>query len=149
MSPSICSVESCDKPVRAREWCMAHYMRWKRCGDPLGVRPAKRKGGMSDAEFKAWFEAQFRVEEGPFDTPCWVWTRGTFSEGYGKVTLNGRTQKVHRVAWKLRYGEIPDGLLIRHIDDHNKLCANPEHLCLGTYSDNLRDRWRVRRAASA
>lgn len=33
-----CSVAGCEKPVRARGWCNSHYLRWRRCGDPLGLR---------------------------------------------------------------------------------------------------------------
>lgn len=32
----ICSVANCGKPRRKGEWCGAHYMRWRRHGDPLG-----------------------------------------------------------------------------------------------------------------
>lgn len=29
-----CSVEGCEKPVRARGWCGRHYVRWLKHGDP-------------------------------------------------------------------------------------------------------------------
>ena len=29
-----CSIEDCDRPVKAREWCAAHYKRWRVHGDP-------------------------------------------------------------------------------------------------------------------
>ena len=31
----MCSVAGCEKPVRARGWCVAHWARWRRYGDPL------------------------------------------------------------------------------------------------------------------
>ncbi len=43
-------------------------------------------------------------------------------------------------------GEIPDGLFVLHRCD-NRLCANPEHLFLGTAGDNNRDMWAKGRAA--
>lgn len=32
-----CSIEGCDRPVKTRGWCNAHYLRWRRHGDPLGT----------------------------------------------------------------------------------------------------------------
>jgi len=36
-----CAIDGCDRPARARGWCLAHYNRWRRKGDPLtaGIRP--------------------------------------------------------------------------------------------------------------
>ena len=44
----------------------------------------------------------------------------------------------HRVSYFLRNGDIPDGMVIRHKCD-NKICTNPEHLEIGTPSDNAKD----------
>lgn len=30
----MCSVANCDKPSRSRGWCVMHYSRWQRHGDP-------------------------------------------------------------------------------------------------------------------
>lgn len=33
-----CSIDGCDKEVKARGWCAMHYMRFRRHGDPLASR---------------------------------------------------------------------------------------------------------------
>lgn len=38
-----CSVEGCDKEHRARGYCMGHYSRWKRLGDPGSTQLQARK----------------------------------------------------------------------------------------------------------
>jgi hypothetical protein len=38
-----CSIEGCDRPVRARGWCSPHLQRWYVHGDPLGGGPPRDK----------------------------------------------------------------------------------------------------------
>lgn len=44
MADRVCLVAGCDRasflPGSGRGWCGLHYQRWKRHGDPLGLRPA-------------------------------------------------------------------------------------------------------------
>ena len=32
-----CEIDGCQRPARSRRWCVAHYTRWARHGDPLVV----------------------------------------------------------------------------------------------------------------
>ena len=36
VSEGPCSIDGCERPAATRGWCNAHYIRWRRSGDPLG-----------------------------------------------------------------------------------------------------------------
>lgn len=69
---------------------------------------------------------------------CWNWTSNLDSRGYGQIRRQRKTFHAHRFSWQLHKSEIPDGLCVLHRCD-NPRCVNPEHLWLGTLSDNTQD----------
>lgn len=71
-------------------------------------------------------------------TGCWEWQLSKNHKGYGFTYHRGRTWKAHRLSWHLFRGDIPVGVCVLHHCD-NPGCCNPEHLFLGTNSDNVRD----------
>lgn len=80
------------------------------------------------------------------DTGCWLWNGHKYSNGYGVIKVFGKDNLVHRFAYNLYHGDIPDGLEILHSCDV-KNCVNPDHLRAGTHQENMKeakDRGRMR-----
>ena len=77
---------------------------------------------------------------------CWIWQGSLYGvEDYGQASFKGKdgrsTQvQAHRASWIAHNGEVPDKLWVLH-KCNIKSCCNPEHLYLGTPSDNGKDRW--------
>lgn len=76
----------------------------------------------------------------PDDDACMEWPRGVNRYGYGQLQTWDRTQErlVHRAAFKLVNGSIPDGMMVLHKCD-NPPCFRPSHLFPGDQVTNMRD----------
>lgn len=68
---------------------------------------------------------------------CWEWQGARTTKGYGTITLGRKSFYVHRLMFELLNGD-PGKLLVCHHCD-NPSCFNPDHLFLGTSSDNQKD----------
>ena len=75
---------------------------------------------------------------------CWLWIGSVNPSGYGKMTLRVNTIRkystAHRESYKLFVGPIPEDKMVLHSCDVAS-CCNPNHLYLGTNSDNQKDRY--------
>ena len=78
-------------------------------------------------------------------TGCWNWTGTKNLNGYGKMTMRDSNHvryysTAHRESYIFYNGPIINNMYVLHKCD-NPSCCNPDHLYLGTNSDNQKDRF--------
>lgn len=126
-----CSIPRCGKPVlNVRGWCNAHYLRWRRHGDPLG---GGRKQGYAQNELQQAINQAVPEK-------CWLWPHGQCGTGYAQVTFRGRLRRANRVVCELVHGPAPTD---KHQAAHlcgKRLCINHHHLAWKTRSENEADK---------
>ena len=69
---------------------------------------------------------------------CMEWQGAIGSGGYGQAIIDGVNWKVHRAVYNFLVAPVPEDMEVCHRCD-NPSCINPEHLFLGTTSDNMKD----------
>ena len=80
-----------------------------------------------------------RIEEGSvFDpeTGCRLWCGKPTRRGYCQIRIGSTMKLVHRLAWELVNGPIPDGLVIDH-KCRDKRCCRVDHLRVVTQRQNV------------
>lgn len=81
------------------------------------------------------------IELGSIPEPnsgCWLWLGSLNSWGYGRFGKDKPERQAHRLSYVTFVGPIPVGARVLHRCDM-PCCVNPNHLWLGTDSDNVRD----------
>lgn len=68
------------------------------------------------------------------NTGCWLWSGTWVRDNYGTY---GNT-RAHRLSWMVFKGPIPKGRSVCHRCD-TPSCVNPDHLFIGTHTDNMID----------
>jgi len=71
---------------------------------------------------------------------CWLWTGYIGRRRRGIIYPEGERKSiaVHRFSYQHFVGPIPAGMYVCHHCD-NPSCVRPDHLFLGTQTDNMRD----------
>lgn len=69
---------------------------------------------------------------------CWIWPGGKNETGYGRLKINGKLKRAHRVIYEISKGEIPQDFEVLHSCD-NPSCVNPNHLRTGTHAENMKE----------
>lgn len=90
-----------------------------------------------------------RIEHHSMPEPnsgCWLWTGALSKSGYGHIGMrNPKTTKLaHRISWLAFRGPILNEEQVLHRCDM-RCCVNPDHLFIGSPSDNMKDMWTKRR----
>lgn len=147
MTDITCSIEGCDKARYARGWCVLHYSRWKRLGDPGEAAP--RISNKNDSMYERVVAIGWTVT----GSGCWETNGSRSKHGYALVhasSLDGPARKTllaHRVVFEHHHGQLGPGEVVRHSCD-NPPCLNPDDLLRGTQADNVDDMWERKRGAS-
>lgn len=98
--PHLCSIPNCGKPVFRRNWCNAHYQRWRRHGEPLGGgRPRGDNLGSPFLYYRVVVLTYVGDE-------CLIWPFSR-SRGYGTIRHDGCDRYVHRLVCEEENGPPP------------------------------------------
>jgi len=86
-----------------------------------------------------WSKVSFKPGLGP-NGDCWEWRGCLGDSGYGTFSFRriSKCLVAHKFSAVLYYKEIPNGMLCCHTCDNVK-CVRPDHIFLGTNSDNMKD----------
>lgn len=93
-------------------------------------------------DIKARLEGKYKV----LPDGCWLWTAavGGSRSKRPQIRIDWKLYYAGRIMWELCKGPIPAGFLLCHTCD-KELCINPEHMFLGSQTDNMRDASRKKR----
>lgn len=133
-TPRICSIPDCGKPEKTRGWCVAHYTRWHRHGDPLVLnRPP-------NGARRQFFEDVVMKYEGG---GCLYWPYAKSGVGYGDIDVKGWSSRlVHRLVCERVHGPAPTH---EHEAAHTcgqgvQGCVSPKHISWKTRAENIADK---------
>lgn len=89
-------------------------------------------------------EERFRRHTAIAENGCWEWQGSVDGSGYGmlsrpKPSTGAKMLRAHRVSYELYRGAIPPDRCVLHRCD-NVRCVRPDHLFLGSRTENNADR---------
>jgi len=127
----LCQVKDCDKRSKKRGFCIAHYKRFMKYGDPTG-------GGVPRGSLMQWIEknASYDGDE------CLLWPFGKKGDdGRGSVQFRGRSYSASRVMCIVAHGEPPEGKndAAHSCGNGHLACCTPRHLRWASRLENVSD----------
>jgi len=139
MSSDICKVNKCISKPKALGLCNKHWYRMYRYGDVNFTAKPYQINKKPDVRTRFFKKIEIITESG-----CWIWMGTLNNNGYGVISRDGKNVSVHRVSWELHNSKIPKGdgyhgICVLHSCDV-PCCVNPNHLFIGTHSDNMKDK---------
>jgi hypothetical protein len=90
------------------------------------------------AAHKIPLEVRFHSKYSKLSTGCWQWIANNNGR-YGKLKVNKKFINAHVISYQMHKGNL-DNKWVLHTCD-NSMCVNPDHLYLGSCSDNQKDRY--------
>lgn len=111
-----------------------NYSRSHKLGKvPTKPLHASQISAVAEASFWSLVKFVFRQDA------CWEWTGGLVSKrGYARFKIEGERFTVSRIAYALAYGYVPEDKFVLHECDNPK-CVRPDHLFLGSATENQHD----------
>ena len=67
---------------------------------------------------------------------CWEWKSPLHDGGYATMSVDDKSQYIHRLIYEYYHGQIQSDLQIDHLC-RNRKCVNPIHLELVTQKENI------------
>lgn len=136
-----CEVDGCSRPHHAKGLCSTHYVLWTRTGSVEKTRVFNYDDGRPLREHLI---EKFVAGIRKLQSGCWICESASMTgPNYFEVVIDhhsfGKVRgKVHRLSYERFTGPIPEGLDVCHKCDHPP-CCNPDHLFVGTRSENMQD----------
>lgn len=126
-----CTIQDCENKSYVKNYCIKHFQRFAKYGDPLFVKTNFGEGNTIEEKF--WSRVALTANP----DKCWEWQGKTNKYGYSQVKYKGKYRYVYALAWFLVKGAFSKLNLLHSCD--NPKCVNPNHLREGTHQDNMQD----------
>jgi hypothetical protein len=133
-----CLVDGCDGDARrsargSRGWCVAHYTRWRRHGDPLFTQNTPK------GEARNYYETVVLSYDGD---DCLIWPYLRTSSGYGLLYNPSGSDRVSRALCEEINGSPPteEDQAAHSCGNGHLGCVTRKHLSWKTPKDNQADR---------